>query len=131
MRALISGWWRSCSMSWISWSLSWFWTVFLSLIPTVFSDVAKFVHFILQKSSLFSHPLSITPTTAARLLQLGGTGGVLLNLGQFIEAFREAFEQFFVKWVCGGGEGIKRPLSMFSGDDQFGPPKIGEMPRGR
>src|SRR6266404_3512849 len=69
MRALISGWWRSCSMSWISWSLSWFWTVFLSLIPTVFSDVAKFVHFILQKSSLFSHPLSSTPwrTTDRRI----------------------------------------------------------------
>src|SRR6266852_921415 len=60
-RAIISGFWRSCSMSCISWLVSWLGTAFFFVIPTVFRDVAKFVHFIRRKSLLSSHPLLITP----------------------------------------------------------------------
>jgi len=48
--------------------VSWLCDVFFSVIPTLFSDMALFVHFILQKSSLFSHPLLITPHPACASL---------------------------------------------------------------
>ncbi|MCI0747496.1 MAG: hypothetical protein L0Y58_18990, partial [Verrucomicrobia subdivision 3 bacterium] len=37
-----------------------------SVIPTVFREMAKFVHFIRRKSLLFSHPLLITPVRCNR-----------------------------------------------------------------
>jgi hypothetical protein len=49
-RSRISGCLRSCSINRISVWLKGSELIGLSLIPTLFSDMAKFVHFILQKS---------------------------------------------------------------------------------
>ena len=50
-RSMISGCSRSCLMSWVSLGVNSLASLFFCFIPTVFTQMAKFVHFILQKSS--------------------------------------------------------------------------------
>src|SRR5690349_18432862 len=64
-RYIISGCRRNPSSSLASWALIFSLTVFGFVIPTVFRQVAKFVHFILRISLLSSHPLLITPIAPA------------------------------------------------------------------
>src|SRR5262245_48992475 len=54
MRSIISGCCRSPSSSLASVAVIFFFTVFSFVIPTVFRQVAEFVHFILQLAAFFS-----------------------------------------------------------------------------